>query len=242
MPCVWRRHQQIPSVPCHGATGGVHPCPMPYAAHGCTLKPVYYDQESHRSVCVHAPCHCPGEACSFVGSTAALLDHFSTAHRWPCNTTVKADDKGLFAVCLRDGFNLLVADLYTGNKAQDGTANIQCLLLLTVAPQPYARIISVHCIDPHAAASGSGSRQALRSKEMQCELRYTKAHTNRKRDLSQFNIDHLQFLNSKFRVVCTDLSNGLPKPDDCFQFIVPNPVIGDPKKDGIQVYVCIFIE
>jgi hypothetical protein len=40
-----------------------------------------------------------------------------------------------------------------------------------VVRQPYVRIISVHCIDPHAAA-GSGAQGAT-SKEMQCLLDYS---------------------------------------------------------------------
>jgi E3 ubiquitin-protein ligase SIAH1 len=82
--------------------------PCRYAAHGCALRPVYYDQESHRLVCEHAPCHCPGEACSFVGSKTAILDHFSTTHKWPCITVSLPDDKDEFTIGLHDGFNFLL--------------------------------------------------------------------------------------------------------------------------------------
>ncbi|XP_066380303.1 E3 ubiquitin-protein ligase SINA-like 10 [Miscanthus floridulus] len=56
--------------------------PCPYAAHGCDATPPYHGQESHRQVCPHAPCHCPGESCGFMGSTAELLDHFAGTHYW----------------------------------------------------------------------------------------------------------------------------------------------------------------
>uniref|UniRef100_A0A0D9WCY0 RING-type E3 ubiquitin transferase n=1 Tax=Leersia perrieri TaxID=77586 RepID=A0A0D9WCY0_9ORYZ len=59
----------------------------PHAAHGCAATPAYHELESHRDTCPHAPnCHCPGDGCGFVGSTAALLDHFAAAapHDWPC--------------------------------------------------------------------------------------------------------------------------------------------------------------
>ncbi|GJM94638.1 hypothetical protein PR202_ga11301 [Eleusine coracana subsp. coracana] len=51
--------------------------PCPHAAHGCEIKPTYHDREAHALACVHKPtCGCPGEACGFVGSMAALqLDH-----------------------------------------------------------------------------------------------------------------------------------------------------------------------
>jgi E3 ubiquitin-protein ligase SIAH1 len=63
---------------CGVATRGYRRCP--YAAHGCDATPPYHCRESHRQVCPHAPCHCPGESCGFIGSTAALLDHFVGEH------------------------------------------------------------------------------------------------------------------------------------------------------------------
>jgi E3 ubiquitin-protein ligase SIAH1 len=36
-------------------------------------------------------------------------------------------------------------------------------------------------------------------------------------------IKHYQ--ESMFEVECTDLSNGLPNPDECFQFVVPKSVL-----------------
>ncbi|XP_066368835.1 uncharacterized protein [Miscanthus floridulus] len=207
--------------------------PCLYAAHGCALRAAYYDQESHRLVCEHAPCHCPGEACSFVGSTAALLDHVSTAHKWPCITTVKTNDGGYFNVHLHDGFNLILADCSIGNKNKGSTSSVQCLLLLTVERQQLARFISVHWIDPHAA--GTSGSQGPTSKEMECQLWYS-ANFELIR-CSTWLIHHYQ--SWKFRVARTNLSNGLPKPDDCFQVVVPNSVVGD--GTGIQIGVRIDI-
>ncbi|KAB8098158.1 hypothetical protein EE612_027157, partial [Oryza sativa] len=78
----------------------------PHAAHGCAARPAYHDVEAHRLACPHGPCHCPGERCGFVGSTAALLDHFAATHNWPCTTNVRARE--VFDVRLHDGFNFLV--------------------------------------------------------------------------------------------------------------------------------------
>jgi E3 ubiquitin-protein ligase SIAH1 len=54
-------------------------------------------------------------------------------------------------------------------------------------------------------------------------------------------VNSWQIQVSRFRAVRTDLSNGLPKPDDCFQVVVPNSVIEDHDKDGIKVRVHIII-
>ncbi|CAL4902905.1 unnamed protein product [Urochloa decumbens] len=212
--------------------------PCPHAAHGCTMRLAYHDREGHRLVCPHAPCRCPGEACTFVGSTAALLDHFSEAHSWPCITNAKADDNGEFAIHLHDGFNLLLADCSTANTKQGATASVQCLLLLTVARQPLGRTISMICIDPHASdATGHGQT----SKEMECEIWYSLYTHLKSLRCGNPLIDHYQ--RSRFRVACTDLTYGLPKPEDGFQFFVPTSLlIGDHDKDGIQVRVRITIK
>ncbi|WVZ96339.1 hypothetical protein U9M48_041994 [Paspalum notatum var. saurae] len=193
----------------------------PYASHGCSVRPAYHSQERHRLVCVHAPCHCPGEDCSFVGSTEALLNHFSEVHSWPCTTNANAYGHS-FAVWLHDGFNFVLADC---NNEQGTTASVKRLLLLTVVRQPHARIISVHCIDPHAATASGG--QGPNSKGVLCTLWYSVYGGSNK------YYNHYQ--TSTFRIICTDLSNGVPKPDDCFQFVVPNSVIGDHDKDGLEV-------
>ena len=82
--------------------------PCPYAAHGCDATPPYHGQESHRQVCRHTPCRCRGESCGFIGSTAALLDHFACAHNWPCTTKVRAGET--FSIHLRVGFNFFLLE------------------------------------------------------------------------------------------------------------------------------------
>jgi E3 ubiquitin-protein ligase SIAH1 len=153
-------------------------------------------------------------------------------------TKVKAGEKGEFKVSLNDGFNFLVADCPTGNK-QGATTSFQYLLLLIVARQLLGRTISVLCIDPHAATTGGG--QEPTSKEMECKLWYVSpyAYLNRLHGGNPL-IYHYQL--STFRVVCTNLSNGMPKPEDCFQFLVPASPSGEHDKDGIQVTVRIAIK
>ncbi|KAF8765996.1 hypothetical protein HU200_007931 [Digitaria exilis] len=105
---------------CRGAIGGynsrchamervvesVH-VPCPHAVHGCVAKVAYHDRRRHQEACPHAPCHCPGEACGFAGSTAALRDHVASAHGWPVE--VEPSLHSPFSVRLRDGFNFVVS-------------------------------------------------------------------------------------------------------------------------------------
>ncbi|CAN6326727.1 unnamed protein product [Urochloa humidicola] len=89
-------------------------------------------------------------------------------------------------------------------------------------------------IHPHDAGNGQG-------KEIKCELSYSRRTSRRSlpRDGDQFMDSYYQ--SSKFRVASTDLSNGLPSPDGCFQFVVLNSVHGDGGKDPIEVNARIII-
>nr|CAB3463958.1 unnamed protein product [Digitaria exilis] len=177
--------------------------PCPNAVHGCTTRTTYYDRHYHHQTCQHLPCHCPGEACGFVGSLDMLVDHFEAAHGWPCATMARAaatddvDEEGetyTFDVSLQDGFNFLLAECPT-----DG---ILYLLLLNVVRQPHGCTISVLCIYPDNDES----------KEME---------------------------ESTFTVDCTDLSDGKPRPDECFQFVVPKSFL--PDGDTVKVEGQIII-
>ncbi|EES19035.1 hypothetical protein BDA96_09G048700 [Sorghum bicolor] len=205
--------------------------PCPYAAHGCDATPPYHGQESHRQVCPHAPCHCPGDSCGFIGSETALMDHFAGAHKWPCTTKVRAGEA--FSIRLRDGFNFfLLADhdrCGDGEQAAVTCCSVPCrLFLLNVMKERLSRAISVICIHPHtssAAAANNGDQQLPLT---QCELVFS-CYGDRSSCRSHYQ-------SSVFRVVCTDLSSGLPNPENCFQFFVPNTVFGvGDDKNSIQI-------
>jgi E3 ubiquitin-protein ligase SIAH1 len=136
------------------------------------------------------------------------------------------------AVHLHDGFNFLLTDC--PNTKQGAATSEQCLLLLTVARQPLGRTISMLCI------AGDPTGQGPTSEEMECEISYSLYTHLKSLRSGNLLIDHHQ--RSTFRVACTDLSNGLPKPEDCFQFFVPTSLIGEHDKDGIQVTVRIAIK
>lgn len=231
---------------CGVATGGYSRChamerlvesiriPCSNAIHGCTVRSTYYDQHCHHQACLHMPCHCPGKACGFVGSTATLLDHFATAHDWPCATKVRAattdygdDNDCEFNVSLCYGFNFLVADCAT---AEGSTNDGSYLFLLNVAQKPLGCIITVLCILPQ--------HDQAPPKEMQCELSYSRRVPVKSRQGGHKLIKHYQ--ESTFTVGCTDLSSGLPKPDECFQFKVSKSVLagGDKIKVGGRIMIC----
>ncbi|RCV15162.1 hypothetical protein SETIT_3G035900v2 [Setaria italica] len=237
---------------CGVATGGYSRCHVmerlvesiriqcPNAAHGCTVRPAYYDKHNHSQTCVHAPCHCPSEACGFIGSMAALLDHCSGVHSWPCfkgkMTTTAALNASTSSTCTMV-FNFLLADHTIDGQSSTSTASRQYLFLLNVARQPLGRAISVLCIHPHATTAGSGSHGPSWN-EMIFELSYQGYVKSRPCNGDQV-IEHYQ--KSRFGAACTDLSNGLPSPDSCYQFMVPDSVVADSDKDAIMVTVLIFI-
>ncbi|CAO2185428.1 unnamed protein product [Urochloa humidicola] len=56
--------------------------PCSNANYGCKQFTLYYLKEKHEKTCLHAPCFCPEDGCSFKGSTESLLNHFVIEHRW----------------------------------------------------------------------------------------------------------------------------------------------------------------
>ncbi|KAK3137467.1 hypothetical protein QOZ80_5BG0452630 [Eleusine coracana subsp. coracana] len=123
--CSSCRDKLAPTGKCH-VRGGYRRCramerlvetvlvACPNADHGCNARLIYYDLPGHCKVCPHAPCHCPGESCSFVGPTKQLVDHITGSHGWPCTKRI------ITRVCLqlKDGFNFLTVDHMVDN---DGT-------------------------------------------------------------------------------------------------------------------------
>lgn len=193
--------------------GGYHRChameqlvgsigvPCPHAGHGCTDRPVYHNREGHAQVCPHMPCRCPGQACGFVGSMAALLRHFAAVHRWPCTTEDEAAVG--FDIELRDGFNFITAV----RAATDQVTTNQHLFLLNMERAPFGRTITAFCIHPFHTST------AMLKLTYECYRSFDTCSTHHQ--------------SSEFKVACTDLSNGLPDPSECFLFIVPRSACRD---------------
>ncbi|TVU17723.1 hypothetical protein EJB05_33774, partial [Eragrostis curvula] len=203
----------------------------PNAAHGCDARLVYYDLAGHRKACLHAPCHCPAETCSFVGTMKQLVDHITGgSHGWPCTT--KAFIANKMNIRLQDGFNFLVLDHLVDKEGSTTTSSTgKFLFLLNVARQPLGQHflfnISVLCIHPHHIYDAQGQS----SKAINCALSYSWWYG------SLFNT-----LDMGVRVDCTDLSDGLPNHEMCFKFVVPNSALGDrDKQEAIHVDVSITI-
>jgi E3 ubiquitin-protein ligase SIAH1 len=224
----------------------------PNEAYGCFVRPVYYDQHNHIQRCVHAPCYCPEVACDFIGSKSALWNHVSGVHSWPRSKGMASKK---FDICLHDGLDVIyermnVINLRVGynfilvDSASDSnshgttytaTTSNQYLFLLNMARQSPGHSISVLCIHPQASGDGQGSSP----KEVTFELSYTGRGDSRPCGCGQV-IEHYQ--KSRFRVACTNLSDGLTSLDACFQFVVPDSVAADNDRDTILVTARIIIE
>ncbi|CAN6340657.1 unnamed protein product [Urochloa humidicola] len=192
--------------------------PCPNAAYGCDATPAYHAREEHALVCRHAPCHCPGEACGFVGSVAALMDHVAGVHGWPCkHTWVSTFSELPFSGHLRVGFNFIVG---TNRDENDD----KYLFLLNVTRRPFCRAVSVICIRPTSSYAAAG-------KKIEFQLSHSRSWS-RNELLSHDQTTH-------FRVACSDLSGGLPGSNSCHQLIVPT-THGD-GGDDLEVKVDISI-
>uniref|UniRef100_A0A0A8Y551 RING-type E3 ubiquitin transferase n=1 Tax=Arundo donax TaxID=35708 RepID=A0A0A8Y551_ARUDO len=115
--------------------------PCLYAKNGCTKKIIYFDKKKHESVCRHRPCFCPDSGCSFTGPAAALLDHFTTHHKWPSK-----------AFKYYEQFDLLVKPSPQVLHALDGN-----VFLMNMAPaEPLGHTISLVCVQPDPTDSRFG--------------------------------------------------------------------------------------
>ncbi|GJN36016.1 hypothetical protein PR202_gb24839 [Eleusine coracana subsp. coracana] len=89
------------------------------------------------------PCGCPDdEACGFVGSMAALLDHIAAAHDWPCIAETSPAGSFIF-VDHRDGMKIVT----------QVRATAEHMLVLNVMRTPLGRAVYAFCVHPHPAAT-----------------------------------------------------------------------------------------
>uniref|UniRef100_J3LZY1 Uncharacterized protein n=1 Tax=Oryza brachyantha TaxID=4533 RepID=J3LZY1_ORYBR len=88
---------------------------------------------------------CPRDACGFVRSAAALLDHFAAAHNWSWSCTTNRDDFTFLRVYHHRRGSATFSDH---------------LITLNVTRGPLGRIISVLCIQ----------RRVAEQSAMQCEV------------------------------------------------------------------------
>ncbi|CAN6326716.1 unnamed protein product [Urochloa humidicola] len=191
--------------------------PCPNAAGGCAPMAAYHAREEHVLACRYAPCHCPGEACGFVGSMELLLDHIVDAHGWPCQRAWSSS----FSMDLSVGFNFIVVSY--GDNADEH--DDKYLFLLNMTCHPFCRAVSVICIRPTSSS-------AVAEKKIEFQLSHSRSWS-RNELLSHDQTTH-------FRVACSDLSGGLPGSNSCHQLIVPT-THGDGGDDDLEVKVSIYI-
>lgn len=60
--------------------------PCSNAEYGCKRTFSYSQKHAHEMTCIHAPCFCPMNNCSFCGSTRMLSAHFSRNHHHSAKT------------------------------------------------------------------------------------------------------------------------------------------------------------
>ncbi|PUZ64121.1 hypothetical protein GQ55_3G118700 [Panicum hallii var. hallii] len=105
-PCHDKLEATAKSYVCGDATGGYQRC--------------YAMERMVESVRVpHAPCSYPGSKDNgFVGSSEAILDHFTGVNNWPFTTKIRAENLEMCSADLYDGFSFLVADHTPDDQAE----------------------------------------------------------------------------------------------------------------------------
>jgi E3 ubiquitin-protein ligase SIAH1 len=121
--------------------------PCSYAGHGCTADVMaYHKMAEHEAVCPHAPCFCPEKGCGFAGTTAALVDHFTSQHKWPM-TVFKYFEP--FEVPVKAGRHVLCS--HSEGKDDGG------FFLLRVSwPESPVHVVSLLRVQPHEPESRFG--------------------------------------------------------------------------------------
>ncbi|XBJ15544.1 hypothetical protein VPH35_007420 [Triticum aestivum] len=196
---------------------------------GRDVWPLYYETRD-RSGALRGPCRCPGDACGFVDSTAALLYHFVSAHDWPVHAGVSSGDS--IAVRLQDGFNIVAVDCIGGASEQDRLEFPgRYLLVLEMIQQTFGRTVFAFCLRPGAA---------FWEKEAQCRLSLSYSRNILDGDDDKPPVQ-CYYQTTKAGVTCTDLSSGLPDPEDCFQAHVFRSADLEDNEDTVEVTLRIII-
>jgi E3 ubiquitin-protein ligase SIAH1 len=98
-------------------------------------------RKKHEKECLHRPCFCPDSGCSFTGTMAPLLFHFTIHHKWPSK---KFNYNKPFDLPVKPGPSLL-------NALDDH------LFLMNIEPlEPLGHAISLVCVQPDGRESRYG--------------------------------------------------------------------------------------
>ncbi|TVU45920.1 hypothetical protein EJB05_05430, partial [Eragrostis curvula] len=118
--------------------------PCSFSKHGCVEEITRFNKKKHEEVCSHRPCFCPDSGCSFAGTTAPLLVHFTTHHEWP-SKEIKYYEP--FILPVKPGPCML--------HVKDGH-----LFLMNMEPlEPLGHAISLVCVQPTTGNLDSGHNQ-----------------------------------------------------------------------------------
>ncbi|KAM0864629.1 hypothetical protein ACQ4PT_043792 [Festuca glaucescens] len=118
--------------------------PCSNTKYGCDEFITQDQKEKHESGCTHAPCFCPEDGCSFIGSRGSLLDHFVSEHAWlQTNLHYK---KSLGISMARDRrFTLLVGEDLS-------------IFLLTNTLTDIGNALTLVCVRPHESEPSYSSK------------------------------------------------------------------------------------
>ncbi|TVU22159.1 hypothetical protein EJB05_31841 [Eragrostis curvula] len=120
--------------------------PCSNANYGCDKIIAYYQKETHENACMYAPCFCPEDGCSFIGSTGSLLNHFVTEHKWS-QTNFHYNKALKISVKRHSRFTLLVGE------------DMSMFLLLNIFAH-IGNALSLLCIRPNESGSSVSSKMS----------------------------------------------------------------------------------
>ncbi|KAI5004213.1 hypothetical protein ZWY2020_031465 [Hordeum vulgare] len=104
--------------------------------HGCKNKIAYHHKAEHeRNQCRNRPYLCPISGCSFSGTSAQLLGHFTAGHKWKTERFVYSVP---FDLQVQPGYRLL--------RGEDG----RVFLLNMAPPESLGHAVSLVSVKPNA--------------------------------------------------------------------------------------------
>ena len=119
--------------------------PCSNTEYGCDMFITHDQKEKHDSECTHAPCFCPEDGCSFIGSRGSLLDHFVTKHGWLQQTKLHYKKPRRISLARDRRFTLLVGEDLS-------------MFLLTNTLTDIGNALTLVCIRPHESEPSYSSK------------------------------------------------------------------------------------
>lgn len=106
-----------------------------FCNYGCVESISYHKRQDHEKSCLHIPCHCPLNHCSYIGTSKQVARHFDFDH--PGSGTIFNFNTSK-SICLRfdTKFHVLIEEME------------ESLFLLSNRIDPLGNKIAISCIGP----------------------------------------------------------------------------------------------